>query len=182
MLAGLFAFFVVFPIVGLVIVGMFGDAGRVETANRQIPKIASATSSAAKDLNEGASPARSVDAKLPEKTVADTPPADDSAKEKSAVVQGIEPSGDSGGTIAPLPQSEAPPASLPQTRTTSKPETEPVRLWTDSSGKFKINAKLLRVADGNVELQKDDGSVVKVPITRLSEADRRYVELNHPTR
>ena len=53
---------------------------------------------------------------------------------------------------------------------------EPVRRWTDKSGSFSIQARLLEVTkDGNVKLQKEDGKTVVVSIDRLGAADRRYL-------
>ena len=50
------------------------------------------------------------------------------------------------------------------------------RVWQDTTGKFKITAKIVGVKDGKVALQKEDGSVVNVPIEKLSEQDRKYLE------
>jgi hypothetical protein len=49
------------------------------------------------------------------------------------------------------------------------------RTWTDSTGKFTINAVLIRIEDEKVCLRKRDGTVVFVPILRLSGADRQYL-------
>jgi len=46
------------------------------------------------------------------------------------------------------------------------------RTWSDATGKFKIEAELVRVADGKVELKKADGTVVSVPLDKLSAADQ----------
>lgn len=50
------------------------------------------------------------------------------------------------------------------------------RTWTDASGKFKIAAELIEVKDGKVQLRKDDGEEIAVPLKRLSEKDRAYLE------
>lgn len=50
------------------------------------------------------------------------------------------------------------------------------RKWQDTTGKFNITAKLLGVQDGKASLEKEDGSVVHVPLEKLSEADRKYLE------
>ncbi len=47
-----------------------------------------------------------------------------------------------------------------------------LRTWTDSTGQFKVEAELIRVADGKVELKKADGTVIAVPLDRLSPADQ----------
>lgn len=46
------------------------------------------------------------------------------------------------------------------------------RTWTDATGKFKIEAELVRVADGKVELKKTDGTTISVPLDKLSAADQ----------
>ena len=51
-----------------------------------------------------------------------------------------------------------------------------IRTWRDNTGKFTIEAEFVDVADGKVRLQKADGSLIAVPLERLSEADRRHVQ------
>jgi len=50
-----------------------------------------------------------------------------------------------------------------------------MRTWTDASGAFTVQAKLLGVDDGKVRLEKADGTAATVPLQNLSEADRAYV-------
>lgn len=51
------------------------------------------------------------------------------------------------------------------------------RTWTDSSGKFRVEASLVAVKDGTVQLKKkSDGSVISVPLSRLSQADRTFLD------
>ena len=50
------------------------------------------------------------------------------------------------------------------------------RTWTDTSGKFSIEAELVQVEEGKVQLRKPDGSLVTVPLAKLSDGDRRYLE------
>lgn len=52
---------------------------------------------------------------------------------------------------------------------------EEARTWTDSTGTFKVTAKLIAVAEGVAKLEKADGTTVDVPLARLSGADRRVV-------
>ena len=53
---------------------------------------------------------------------------------------------------------------------------EPVREWSNSTGKFKVMATLVSADGKNVQLRrKSDGKVVTVPMTYLSNADREYV-------
>jgi hypothetical protein len=50
------------------------------------------------------------------------------------------------------------------------------RLWSDTSGKFKILARLAAADGGNVTLEKTDGTNVVVPLDKLSDADQEYVK------
>lgn len=49
------------------------------------------------------------------------------------------------------------------------------RTWTDNSGKFTIDAALVRVADQTVILVTGSGDQIRVPLNRLSDADRKYL-------
>jgi hypothetical protein len=50
-----------------------------------------------------------------------------------------------------------------------------IRTWTDSSGKFKIEAKFIALAEGKVTLEKPDGVQIKMPLEKLSAADQKFV-------
>lgn len=50
------------------------------------------------------------------------------------------------------------------------------RKWTDSTGTFSVEAELVEIKAGKVVLKKSTGSVIAVPISRLSEADQHYIE------
>ena len=52
---------------------------------------------------------------------------------------------------------------------------ESFRQWTDNTGHFKIEAKLVEVQGTQAVLEKRDGGRVRVPIRRLCEADRNYL-------
>lgn len=61
----------------------------------------------------------------------------------------------------------------------NKLESAPVmfqREWSDSTGKFKVTAKLESVDDTEVTLTKDDNSKVKVKTNILSAQDRMFLE------
>jgi len=49
------------------------------------------------------------------------------------------------------------------------------RTWTDSTGKYKIEAEMAGFENGDVELRKADGKISKVPLEKLSRADQQYV-------
>jgi hypothetical protein len=50
-----------------------------------------------------------------------------------------------------------------------------LRTWTDKSGQHKIDAELVGSNDGKVQLKKKDGTVIVVPIEKLSQSDQEFV-------
>jgi hypothetical protein len=52
------------------------------------------------------------------------------------------------------------------------------RLWSDRSGKFSTQAEFIQLENGVVRLKKEDGSVIDVPLSKLSPADQRFVARN----
>jgi hypothetical protein len=82
----------------------------------------------------------------------------------------------------PAPSSVPASASPAQTETAkAKPQPKKarefeVRLWKDATGKFSIEAKLSGLAGGVVKLKRADGSVISVPVEKLSEEDRAYLD------
>jgi hypothetical protein len=50
------------------------------------------------------------------------------------------------------------------------------RTWIDATGKYKIEAELISQEDGTVKLKRRDGTIVSLPIDKLSEDDRKYLE------
>ena len=51
-----------------------------------------------------------------------------------------------------------------------------MRKWTDSTGSFSVNAKLVSNEDGSVKLEKEDGRIITLPLTKLSDKDQTYLE------
>lgn len=49
------------------------------------------------------------------------------------------------------------------------------RVWTDSTGRYKITAEFVSREKGSVKLRREDGQVIEIPLSRLSDADRRWV-------
>jgi len=49
------------------------------------------------------------------------------------------------------------------------------RTWTDGTGKFKTEAELIGIDGNNIRLRKPDGTVVPVPIDKLSESDQQLI-------
>src|SRR4051812_43528786 len=50
------------------------------------------------------------------------------------------------------------------------------RVWTDSTGKYSIDADLISFNDSTVILQRSDHQLGQVPIDKLSQADRDYLK------
>lgn len=57
--------------------------------------------------------------------------------------------------------------------TTTK--TGVMRTWTDRTGKFSVEAELIRTDGESVVLRRADGAHVNVPIDRLSDRDRQFL-------
>ncbi len=56
---------------------------------------------------------------------------------------------------------------------TAKPAAKlPIRTWTDSTGQFKIEARFSSLQNGNVTLEKADGSKKTLPLDKLSDEDQ----------
>ena len=52
-----------------------------------------------------------------------------------------------------------------------------MRTWTDSTGTHHVEAEFVDVKDKTVGLKKKDGTVLAVPLAKLSEADHEYIGL-----
>ena len=48
--------------------------------------------------------------------------------------------------------------------------------FTDSTGKFKIKARFVEFNEGKAVLEKEDGDVLKVVMTKLSKEDQKYIQ------
>jgi hypothetical protein len=51
-----------------------------------------------------------------------------------------------------------------------------LRTWSDVTGRFKIEAEFVSIADGKVSLRRADNRVIAVPLDKLSAADQAYVQ------
>ncbi len=54
------------------------------------------------------------------------------------------------------------------------------RTWTDDTGQHTTEAALVDFSDGQVRLRTADGSVLTVPVDRLSQADREFLRGEAP--
>ena len=92
---------------------------------------------------------------------------------------------------SPPPASKPPPATSPPPAASSSPPAAPLspptaakpkalRTWSDATGKFQIEAELVKVEDGHAVLKKSDGSLVRIALDKLSLADRLYATAQSP--
>jgi WD40 repeat protein/mono/diheme cytochrome c family protein len=50
------------------------------------------------------------------------------------------------------------------------------REWVDASGKFKVEAELVAIRNGKAILERPDGSLLTIPVEKLSAADQTYLK------
>lgn len=77
---------------------------------------------------------------------------------------------------AKLPKKQAQPAAGKQEPGPAKNMGAIARIWTDASGKFSVQAKLIELRDGRVVLQRSDGKKIEVPVSELSPTDQKYLD------
>jgi hypothetical protein len=53
-----------------------------------------------------------------------------------------------------------------------------LRTWTDVTGKYKVEAELVKIENGQVTLRKANGDRTTLPVDKLSEADREFLRQN----
>jgi hypothetical protein len=59
-------------------------------------------------------------------------------------------------------------------KATANPATA-LRTWTDTTGKFNVEAEFVSIVGDKVQLKKKDGSVLSVPLDKLSKEDREFL-------
>jgi hypothetical protein len=52
----------------------------------------------------------------------------------------------------------------------------PMRTWVDNTGNYQVEARLVVITAESVRLLKENGRTTTVPMSRLSDGDRDYVE------
>ena len=57
----------------------------------------------------------------------------------------------------------------------AKAQARQVRTWTDASGKFRVTAKFRGMVNQVVKLEREDGTVISVPLEKLSDADQECI-------
>ena len=53
--------------------------------------------------------------------------------------------------------------------------TAAARTWTDSTGTHKIEGEFVKLADGKVEIRRDDGKLFRIALDKLCEDDQKFV-------
>jgi actin cytoskeleton-regulatory complex protein SLA1 len=84
------------------------------------------------------------------------------------------------GDASPQKTEEEHPEASPQPPKKEQPPkpaaTEPTnRKWTDATGNHTIEAEFGGMANGKVKLKKADGSVITIPLEKLSEDDQEWI-------
>jgi peroxiredoxin len=59
----------------------------------------------------------------------------------------------------------------------AKAQARQARTWTDASGKFRVTAKFRGMVNQVVKLEREDGTVISVPLEKLSDADQECIRL-----
>jgi len=60
-------------------------------------------------------------------------------------------------------------------RSSTESEGASPRTWTDATGQYRIVATMINYEHGQVHLRKADGQMATVPLSKLSQADQRWV-------
>ncbi|GAA5796888.1 hypothetical protein HPULCUR_002266 [Helicostylum pulchrum] len=66
--------------------------------------------------------------------------------------------------------------SVPEHNDPNKPDPSRVRMWTDRTGAFKVEAQFLSCANGKIRLFKTNGVKIDVPTQKMCTEDLKYVE------
>jgi hypothetical protein len=104
----------------------------------------------------------------------DTPANTPSAKPADEPAAEPEPSAEPAAEPAPEPKPEPSAIDDPFSALTPAP-AEPVRRWIDDTGSHDAVGRLVEVHTDHVRILKLDGHFTRVPLDRLSSADRNYV-------
>lgn len=78
--------------------------------------------------------------------------------------------------IDPIPAKEEPkPEPVPELPS-PPPKDDKLRTWRDASGQFNIEAEFRGMSFGSVKLKKQDGKLINVPLEKLSDEDKKWIE------
>lgn len=71
---------------------------------------------------------------------------------------------------------KSPASSTPSPNANASLNANAVRTWSDSSGTFKVEASYLGLIEDKIVLKTADGREIQVPISRLSLADKKFID------
>ncbi|KAI7890538.1 uncharacterized protein EV154DRAFT_444474, partial [Mucor mucedo] len=74
---------------------------------------------------------------------------------------------------APPPPTKA---DIPQHNDPNKPDPSRIRMWTDRTGAFKVEAEFLSCANGKIRLFKTNGVKIDVPTQKMCMEDLLYIQ------
>ncbi len=74
-----------------------------------------------------------------------------------------------------VPDNDMRPPSPPEEKK-SEPKPLVSRTWTDTTGNFSVEATFVSNKDGIVTLRKQDGSLIVLPVVKLSAADQTWLK------
>lgn len=88
---------------------------------------------------------------------------------------------------ASMPRTSKPRSTMPGTSSSAAPPARPattktahgMRTWIDATGRFKIEADFVSLADGTVTLRRADGKNMEIPLEKLSAADQTHARKSH---
>lgn len=55
-----------------------------------------------------------------------------------------------------------------------------LRTWTDAAGKIEVKARVVRIRNGKLTLQKEDKSTIVIAIAKLSDTDKKFLSRTKP--
>lgn len=58
----------------------------------------------------------------------------------------------------------------------SEPDPKKLRIWTDRSGSFKVEAQFIKLINGKIHLHKQNGVKIAVPTSKIAVEDLEFVE------
>lgn len=76
----------------------------------------------------------------------------------------------------PAPEAPAKPAKPAADNPFGQNDVRSPRSWTDISGQYRIEARLVSVRDGVVRLATNDGSVFRIAAAKLSVVDQQWIQ------
>jgi SLA1 homology domain 1, SHD1 len=86
-------------------------------------------------------------------------------------------------SLAARPAADDPKPPPAKEKSTDQPAAEKpgsgaseLRKWADKSGKFNVTARFVGLKDGVVSLEQKDGKALKIPLDKLSDADREFAK------